>query len=152
VSVNTYDDQDVFTKAIIFHGQKKYEDAFPLFLKSAEKGNPEAQHKLAWMYALGNGTPKDTAQALLWYLKAAQQGYAKSQYNLGMLYLEELHDEVQSLRWLREAAEQNWPSAEYNLGVFFANGSAGLSKDKSQAKKWMERAKIHGYKETKMRP
>jgi len=37
-------------------------------------------------YYTGKGVPKDSAQAVQWYRRAAEQGYAKAQYNLGLLY------------------------------------------------------------------
>ena len=50
----------------------------------AEAGDAEAQVKLGDMYYFGRGVPKDYTQAVSWYRKAAQQGYAKAQYNLGV--------------------------------------------------------------------
>jgi len=38
------------------------------------------------MYYSGEGVPQDSAQAVQWYRKAAEQGYAKAQYHLGLLY------------------------------------------------------------------
>jgi TPR repeat protein len=36
------------------------------------------------MYAFGKGVLKDYKQAVYWYQKAADQGYAKAQSNLGL--------------------------------------------------------------------
>jgi TPR repeat protein len=33
----------------------------------------------------GHGTPQDYKQAVVWYTKAAEQGHASAQYNLGIL-------------------------------------------------------------------
>ena len=38
------------------------------------------------MYDSGRGVRQDDAEALRWYRKAAEQGYAKAQYNLGLMY------------------------------------------------------------------
>jgi TPR repeat protein len=35
------------------------------------------------MYDNGQGVPQDYATAVRWYRKAAEQGYAKAQFNLG---------------------------------------------------------------------
>ena len=32
------------------------------------------------------GVPEDDAEAVKWYRKAAEQGFAKSQHNLGVMY------------------------------------------------------------------
>ena len=54
--------------------------------KLAESGNAKAQSNLGYMYAKGEGVPKDAAEAVKWYRKAADQGYAKAQTNLGYMY------------------------------------------------------------------
>ena len=38
------------------------------------------------MYANGQGVRQDDAQAVQWYRKAAEQGDAEAQYNLGVMY------------------------------------------------------------------
>lgn len=38
------------------------------------------------MYSRGLGVPRDQKQAAAWYSKAADQGYAVAQYNLGVIY------------------------------------------------------------------
>ena len=38
------------------------------------------------MYATGEGVPKDAVQAVSWYRKAAEQGHASAQGNLGAMY------------------------------------------------------------------
>ncbi len=38
------------------------------------------------MYDRGDGVPQNDAEALKWYRKAAEQGYAKAQGRLGFMY------------------------------------------------------------------
>jgi TPR repeat protein len=38
------------------------------------------------MYNSGEGVPRDNAEAVKWYSKAAEQGDANAQYNLGLMY------------------------------------------------------------------
>ena len=38
------------------------------------------------MYRDGRGVPQDFTQAMAWYRKAADQGSAVAQYNLGVMY------------------------------------------------------------------
>ena len=49
---------------------------------AAEKGDSDAQLNLGVMYFKGQGTPQDYGEALKWYRKAAEQGYATAQNNL----------------------------------------------------------------------
>ncbi len=38
------------------------------------------------MYYDGRGVPQDDAEAVRWYRKAAEQGLAQAQHNLGVMY------------------------------------------------------------------
>ena len=38
------------------------------------------------MYDAGRGVPGDAAEAFKWYRRAAKQGHATAQYNLGVMY------------------------------------------------------------------
>src|ERR1035438_2671864 len=52
----------------------------------AEKGIPHAEHRVALLYAAGLGVTKDLGQAIQWHRRAAEQGYAPAQYDLGNIY------------------------------------------------------------------
>jgi TPR repeat protein len=52
----------------------------------ADEGNPAAQFNLGQMYRLGQGVPRNAAEAARWYHLAAAQGDGQSQYNLGVMY------------------------------------------------------------------
>ena len=64
-------------------------------------------------------------KAAFWYRKAAEQGYAKAQYDLGGFYLFGHGlpvDYAQGIMWLRKAAEQGHPSAQTDLAHFYLTG------------------------------
>ena len=52
----------------------------------AEAGDTESEVELGRRYDKGEGVVKDHAEAAKWYRKAADQNYAKAQYNLGISY------------------------------------------------------------------
>ncbi len=52
----------------------------------AQKGDAEAQYRLAVEFATGREVPKDDVEAVKWYRKAAEQGDAKAQFVLGIRY------------------------------------------------------------------
>jgi uncharacterized protein len=52
----------------------------------ANAGDADAQTSLAIAYFNGEGIPQDDAQAMLWFRKAAEQGDAAAQFNLGAIY------------------------------------------------------------------
>ena len=56
--------------------------------KRAEQGDREAQCKLGFMYAKGEGVPQDYREAVRWLRLAAEQGDAMAQGQLGRMYAE----------------------------------------------------------------
>lgn len=53
----------------------------------AEKGEAAFQAYFGYLYSQGaGGLAKNDSEAFKWYKKAADQGYAPAQYNLGILY------------------------------------------------------------------
>ena len=58
--------------------------ALPLLLRAAQNGLPRAQWELGNMLLEGKGTARNSAQAAEWYRRAAVQGFAPAQYNLGV--------------------------------------------------------------------
>ena len=74
--------------------------------------------------------------------KAAEQGNATAQGNLGLMYNngEGLPQDYQeAVIWYRKAAEQGNASAQFSLGLRYANGE-GVPQDYVQAHKWVNLA------------
>ena len=66
-------------------------------------------------YATGQGVPQDRAEAARWYRKAAEQGDADAQFNLGLMYHNGQgvpQDHAEAARWSRKAAEQRDAEAQ----------------------------------------
>ena len=85
------------------------------------------------------------AQALYWYLKAAKQGNAGAQYELGEMYARGLgvpRDQTQAVAWYSKAADQGHPVAQYNLGVIYERGQ-GVPQDYARARMWFNLAALH---------
>src|SRR5512138_228597 len=70
------------------YDRQDYGAAYKLYAPLAEKGNAQAQLALAFMYHLGQGVPRDDAEAFRWVMKAAEGGDAGAQYNLAASYAE----------------------------------------------------------------
>jgi TPR repeat protein len=80
------------------------------------------------------------------YFKAAEQGDAVAQYNLGVLYHEGHgvpQDDTQALAWWRKAAEQGDAAAQHNLGRLYYDGH-GVLQDYTQAALWWRKAAERG--------
>ena len=68
---------------------------------------------------------KDDAVAERWYRKAAEQGHAAAQNNLGLIYGKGRgvpQDDAEAVKWFRKAAEQGYAPAHYNLGEMRRQG------------------------------
>ena len=55
-----------------------YQTAFKLWLPLAEQGDVNAQFNLGVIYEKGQGVKQDYFEAVNWYRKASEQGYAKA--------------------------------------------------------------------------
>lgn len=69
-----------------FHGQARFDEAFPWYVKSAEGGDFWGIHNLASMYERARGVPTDEAKAIVLYRQAADLGNADSMWNIAILY------------------------------------------------------------------
>ena len=114
--------------------------------KKAEQGDANAQFNLGWMYAIGDGVPKDSTEAVKWFRKAAEQGNANAQCSLGLKYDKGdgvPKDEREAVKWYRKAAEQGDAHAQFNLGLSYRYGD-GVPKDIVQAHAWLNIAGANG--------
>ena len=109
----------------------------------AEKSDAQAQFELGVAFGFGTlGIAKDAVVAVMWYRKAAEQGFAPAQYNLGVCYEQgkgAAKDEAAAVIWYRKAAEQMLAAAQYNLGVCYYRGH-GVAKDAVEAVRWVRKA------------
>jgi alpha/beta superfamily hydrolase len=99
------------------------------------------------MYMDGRGVPQDYKQAVAWYRKAAEQGDAFAQTNLGVMYSDGQgvpQDYQQAVAWYRKAAEQGHAVAQTNLGVMYSSGQ-GVPQDYQQAVAWFRKAAEQGH-------
>jgi len=91
----------------------------------------------------------DAQLTVVWvymWRKAAEQGDASSQYQLGNAYHRGVgvkKDNDEGLKWLRKAADQGEADAQAMLGDAYHNGW-GVAKDDKEAAKWLHKAVIQG--------
>lgn len=109
-------------------------------LKSAAKsGDAVAQYNLGSFYGnkerKGKGKARDDKNAVLWYTRAADQGLAKAQFDLGRMYVSGkgvTRDVELGISWQVKAAAQGLATAQFAIGTRYYHGS-GLEKDYPQA-------------------
>ena len=85
--------------------------------------------------------------AVYWFRKAAEQGYADAQRGLGVCYYNGegvARDYLQAAYWFLKAAEQGDATAQCNLVVCYYNGY-GVAQDYLQAVYWYRKAAEQGY-------
>jgi TPR repeat protein len=97
------------------------------------------------------GALNRTTQAKIWYQKAADQGYAAAQTNIGRLYENGSgvdKDYAKALAWYQKAADQGDAGAQFSVGLFYESGW-GVEKDYAKALAWYRRAADQGYEDAK---
>ena len=114
----------------------------------AEQGVGIGQALYGRAFEAGGGVATDEFKAMEWYRKAAEQGNANGQYDLGLMYKNGkkgvAKDEVKAVEWLRKAAEQGHAYGQVHLGLMYAKGT-GIVKDEVKAVEWFRKAAEQGH-------
>jgi len=79
--------------------------------------------------------------------KAAEQGDASAQFNLGGMYYDGRgvpQDYAEAARWYRKAAEQGYDRAQASLGSMYTDGQ-GVTQDYAESVRWYRKAAEQGY-------
>jgi len=88
---------------------------------AADRGNALAQFNLAVIYELGQGVEADCAEATKWFLKAAEQGDAGGQLQMGKrchrgsfapLAQDARESRIEAYKWFKLAAAQGYKDSE----------------------------------------
>ncbi len=114
-------------------------------LEAAERGDAEAQRKVARRYEAGEPVrvpggglermPNYIA-AEKWWVRAASRGDADAQYEAGEFYLALLKKPDVAARYFRRAAEQGDARGQFWLGIYYSTTKAGQIPNNVQAYKW----------------
>jgi TonB family protein len=107
-------------------------------VSSPQPTTPAAQLRLGNSYL----EEKNYSMALTWFRKAADQGDAAAQNNVGWLYQNGWgvqQDYSKAMAWYRKAADQGNATAEVNLAWLYRKGY-GVQQDYAQAMVWFRKA------------
>jgi TPR repeat protein len=125
---------------------KVKERGVDLLKKSAAADYPAGQHELACCLWDGNVVPEDLKGAVELWGKAANTGFAKSQYKLGVscdyAFAPLKEDMKQAEQWYLKASESGCVAAQVALGRMYADDEN--LKDHSKAIEWYEKAYYNG--------
>jgi len=137
----------ILCMAVALSAQSK--DIDPALLAKANAGDASSENELASLYEDGKSVLQDYEQAVVWYRKAAEQGFSPAQFNLGWMY-ETGHgipqDFVQAAAWYRKAADQGDEDAQDRLGEAYLI-FPGIPHDYAQAAEWFRKAAEQGLAE-----
>ena len=116
-------------------------------LELANEEDVFAQASAAWGYREGYGTAVDHVEAVKWVRKAAKQGFARAQYDLGLMYefgtgVERSNEKA--AEWYLKAAEQGYARAQFWLGYMYEYGT-GVEQSYEKAAEWVQKAAEQGY-------
>jgi len=101
---------------------------------------------MGYLYSSGKGVRKSDRRAIGWWRKAADQGSADAEFNLGEFYALGLgvkRNDQEAIKWYRKAADQNEADAQYHLGLMYEGGN-GVASDLVQAMHWYHLAAAQG--------
>ena len=95
----------------------------------------------------------DYAAAFESFRALAEQGHARAQFALGIMYAKGdgmRRDEAEAVRWYRRAAEQDHAEGQVGLGMMYDQGY-GVPQDYMTAVRWYRRAAEQGHAEGQIR-
>ena len=110
--------------------------------KFANNGSVYAQKLLGNYYDL----KKNYAKSFQWFRKAADQGYAPAEKDLGVLYLKGHglpKNNSKGIYWIEKSADQGYAPAEAAICFLYYNGD-GVPKDGVESMKWCHKAADQG--------
>jgi hypothetical protein len=116
------------------------------FRRAAENGHAASQYRLATLYELGQGAPKDVAESMIWYERAAEKGHVKAMHNLAVLAITgngKSANYLTAAKWFARAAEHGLRDSQYNLGILHERG-LGVEKNAAKAYQWFAIAAQRG--------
>jgi eukaryotic-like serine/threonine-protein kinase len=121
--------------------------AVKFYRSAASHDYPDAENVLGSLYAVGaDGVPQDNDEAVVWFQKAANQGLAKAQKNLGDMYFfgrGQDRDYKQAMVWFSKAADQNFADAQFRLGYMNEKG-LGVDANAQTAEDFYQKAVRNG--------
>ena len=112
--------------------------------------NDEAQYSIGSTYY----SKQDYAKAMEWFRKAAVNGNADAQYNIGYMYHNGqgvAKDYAKALEWYGKAAANGNAAAQNNIGYMYQHGrklsrkyqhGQGVAQDYAKALEWYEKAAV----------
>lgn len=113
---------------------------------AADLDDPAEQYKLGEQYYRGDGVIQDYAEALQWFMKAAEQELPEAQNRVGDIYRNGQgveQDYAEAVKWYRKAADEGSSDAQNSLASMYFNGY-GVAQNYGVALKWFQKSAKRG--------
>lgn len=146
LSTSSFAQDNDYNLGVEYYRSGDYKKAFSCYLRSANRGNKDAQLNVGNMYYDGEGVSSNYVKAFEWWLKAANKGDAVAQFNLGTLYENGegvSQDYLKAFAWYLKSANQGNVDAQFNLGSMYYNGN-GIAMNYNKAFEWWQKAASRG--------
>src|SRR5215475_304414 len=127
--------------------QSDYAAAYDGCKVEAERGDPECQNLVGYLFQQGLGVTANPNEAVRLFRLAAAKNLAGAQINLGRTYQEGLglaKDDVQAAHWYQLAAAQHEPVGEFYYALMLLAGR-GVDKDFQKAGELLRQAADRAY-------
>jgi TPR repeat protein len=134
IDVNVSDDPERFAEVLY----KLAGSINALTNEAAFKNNSDVQYMLGVMYDSGIGMPTNSAEALKWFLRSAEEHNIWADWRLARMYhygLDVPKDKAEYVKWARKAAVDGHHGAQTALVRIYRSGD-GVPKDEEEALKW----------------
>ena len=107
--------------------EERWQEAAKWLGRAADKGDPIATSKQAFLYYRGNGVAKDAGRAFELFRRSAISGDIRDQYSVGRLYERGVGVEASrelAIEWHKRAANKGHEKAKKRLEALSATGTA----------------------------
>jgi len=139
----TEEDEMNLTSGIAAFETKSFTSAKMFLSPLAEKGNPEAQYRMAIMAQNGLSMVENPLMAYKYMKGAAEAGLGLAKHGLGFMYLEGEcveQDSNKAIEWFRKAADEDeLIGSMTTLGMIYFEGR-GVEKNEEEGRKWYRKA------------
>ncbi len=136
---------DLYTQGLVV--KKNVERIFFFTCQAAEAGNVDYQFKVAKAYQAGEGTIKDSDEAIRFYQLAAHNDHREALYELAKIYGDTslaVHNHEKAVAYYTRAAQQGVQQAIVELAELYATSAMGLSSHQEAAQEWYIKAGDQG--------
>lgn len=123
---------------------------FPIILKTAKKGDVEAQLCVGVYYLRGFNGENEALEGIKWVRKAADKGHVEAQILMGSCFANGTgvkQSPEEAVKWYQKALKMNSSEAQYRVGLCYLKGE-GVSKDIKEGvtyiRKSAEQGNYHG--------